>query len=82
MLTRDQELWAAALWVERNHGDSGLDHIAREVERLAAEEMERPGRDGGLRAQPRRHAAAHACGAAGRRERAFVKPAGNESFAL
>lgn len=37
MLTRDQELWAAALWVERNHGDNGLDHIAREVERLAAE---------------------------------------------
>lgn len=37
VLTRDQELWAAALWVERNHGDKGLDHIAREVERLAAE---------------------------------------------
>lgn len=37
VLTRDQELWAAALWVERNHGDSGLDHIEREVERLAAE---------------------------------------------
>jgi len=37
VLTRDQELWAAALWVERNHGDNGLDHIAREVERLAAE---------------------------------------------
>ncbi len=37
VLTRDQELWAAALWVERNHGDNGLDHVAREVERLAAE---------------------------------------------
>jgi hypothetical protein len=37
VLTRDQELWAVALWVERNHGDNGLDHIAREVERLAAE---------------------------------------------
>jgi len=37
VLTRDQELWAAALWVERNHGGNGLDHIAGEVERLAAE---------------------------------------------
>lgn len=37
MLTRDQELWAAALWVERNHGDNGLNHFAREIERLAAE---------------------------------------------
>lgn len=37
MLTRDQELWAAALWVERNHGDNGLDHIAFEVERLTSE---------------------------------------------
>lgn len=29
--------WAAALWVERNHGDNGLDHITFEVERLTSE---------------------------------------------
>ena len=35
MLTRDQELWGIALWVEKNHGDDGPSYIASQVERLA-----------------------------------------------
>jgi hypothetical protein len=37
VLTRDQERWAAALWVEKNHGDAGPAYIAKQVERLALE---------------------------------------------
>ena len=33
-MTRDQELWAIALWLERTHGDDAPAHIAKEVERL------------------------------------------------
>lgn len=36
-MTRDQELWGVALWLERAHGDRGPEHIAAEVSRLAAE---------------------------------------------
>lgn len=35
-LTRDQELWGIALWVERNHGDDGWFHIAQQQDRLLA----------------------------------------------
>ena len=35
-MTRDQELWGVALWLEKTHGDASADHIAREVARLAA----------------------------------------------
>lgn len=34
-VTRDQELWAVALWVEKAHGEQGRDHIAREISRVA-----------------------------------------------
>lgn len=34
-MTRDQELWGIALWVEKTHGERGADHIASEVARLA-----------------------------------------------
>ena len=33
-LSREQELWAIALWVERNHGENGWLHIAQEQDRL------------------------------------------------
>lgn len=36
-LTRAQELWGVALWLEKTHGDAAPDHIARQVARLAAE---------------------------------------------
>ena len=36
VLTRDQELWGVALWVEKNHGDGGPFYIASQVERLAS----------------------------------------------
>lgn len=36
-LTREQELWGVALWLEKTHGAEAPDHIAREVTRLAAE---------------------------------------------
>jgi hypothetical protein len=36
-LTRDQEIWGMALWVERAHGDNGWMHIAMEQDRLLAE---------------------------------------------
>ena len=35
-MTRDQELWGIALWIEKTHGDEGPAHIASEVARLAA----------------------------------------------
>lgn len=31
----EQELWAVALWVEREHGSDGPNHIAKQVTRLA-----------------------------------------------
>lgn len=34
LLNRDQERWAAALWVEQKHGDAGTAYIAKQVERL------------------------------------------------
>ena len=34
-MTRDQELWGVALWIEKTHGDRGADHIAGQVARLA-----------------------------------------------
>lgn len=37
VLTRDQELWGVALWVEKNHGDDGPIYIASQVERLESE---------------------------------------------
>ncbi len=37
VLTRDQELWGVALWVEKNHGESGPTYIASQIERLALE---------------------------------------------
>ena len=35
VLTREQELWGVALWVETNHGDRGSSYIAGQIERLA-----------------------------------------------
>lgn len=40
VLTRDQELWGVALWVEKNQGESGLTYIASQIERLALEDDE------------------------------------------
>lgn len=37
VLTRDQELWGIALWVEMNHGESGPAFVAKQIERLALE---------------------------------------------
>ncbi len=37
VLTRDQELWGVALWVEKNHGEGGPAFIAKQIERLALE---------------------------------------------
>lgn len=34
-LTRDQELWALALWVEKHHGTDGPGFIAEKVGELA-----------------------------------------------
>ena len=36
-MTRDQELWACALAVEREHGDAAFLHAAFEIDRLDAE---------------------------------------------
>jgi hypothetical protein len=36
VLNRDQELWAVALWVEKNHGDQGTTYISDQIERLAS----------------------------------------------
>lgn len=34
-MTPEHELWAVALWVEKNHGIDGPHHIAEQVTRLA-----------------------------------------------
>lgn len=34
-MTRDQELWGVALWVEKAHGAAGPTHIAEQITRLA-----------------------------------------------
>ena len=36
-LTRDQELWGVALWVEKAHSDAGWLFIAQQQDRLLAE---------------------------------------------
>lgn len=36
-MTRDQEIWGIALWVEKNHGESGPKFIAEQIGRLASE---------------------------------------------
>ena len=36
-LTRDQELWGVALWVEKAHADVGWLFIAQQQDRLLAE---------------------------------------------
>ena len=36
-MTRDQELWACALAIEREHGDGAFLHAAMEIDRLDAE---------------------------------------------
>ena len=36
-LTREQELWGMALWVEKHHGESGWLFIAQQQDRLLAE---------------------------------------------
>ena len=33
MLTRDQELWGMALWVDKHHGDAG-EFIASKIDQL------------------------------------------------
>lgn len=33
-LTRDQELWGMALWVEKHHGDAGGEFIASKIDQL------------------------------------------------
>ena len=34
MLTRDQELWGMALWVDKHHGDAGGEFIASKIDQL------------------------------------------------
>jgi len=36
-LSKDLELWAVALWVEKHHGDEGDLYIAKQMDRLLAE---------------------------------------------
>ncbi len=36
-MTRDEELWGMALWVEKNHGEEGWFYIAQQQDRLLAE---------------------------------------------
>ena len=36
-LSRDQELWGVALWVEKTHADAGWLFIAQQQDRLLAE---------------------------------------------
>ena len=33
-LTRDQELWGMALWIEKHHGDAGGEFIASKIDQL------------------------------------------------
>ncbi|MEZ5748721.1 MAG: hypothetical protein R3D83_02175 [Caenibius sp.] len=37
VVSREQELWAVALWVEKHHGENGWLHIAQQQDRLLAE---------------------------------------------
>lgn len=37
MMTRDQELWGVALWVEKTFGANGWLHIAQQQDRLLGE---------------------------------------------
>ena len=37
MVTRERELWALALWVEKHHGANGPRFIAEKVGKLALE---------------------------------------------
>ena len=37
VLTREQELWGMALWVERHHGDRGADFIRDRIDKLDAD---------------------------------------------
>lgn len=34
-ITREQEIWGIALWVEKNHGQLGAKFIAEQIGRLA-----------------------------------------------
>lgn len=34
-MTRDQELWGIALWVEKHHGEDAADYIGQQIKRLA-----------------------------------------------
>ena len=43
-LTREQELWGVALWVEKAHGDRGPSFIAERIDALA-----QAGEDDGVR---------------------------------
>jgi hypothetical protein len=36
-VTRDQEIWALALWVERTHGEGGAAFIAERIAHFEAE---------------------------------------------
>ncbi|MCW1432109.1 hypothetical protein OLX23_23625 [Novosphingobium sp. JCM 18896] len=36
-MSRDQELWACALWVEKQHGEAGPSFIGEKIKRLALE---------------------------------------------
>lgn len=36
-MTRNQELWACALAIEREHGEGAFQHAAREIDRLDGE---------------------------------------------
>lgn len=36
-LTREQELWAMALWIEKTHGEHAWFYIAQQKDRLLAE---------------------------------------------
>lgn len=36
-MTRDQELWGVALWVEKTHAETGWLFIAQQQDRLLAE---------------------------------------------
>lgn len=36
-MTRDQELWGVALWVEKNHAEAGWLFIAQQQDRLLAQ---------------------------------------------
>lgn len=37
-LTRDKEIWAIALWVEKHHGADGVHYIADQIATLAQEQ--------------------------------------------